>query len=156
MQVILIKNHKILVDEEDFKKVSAYTWTITRGKYTSYAIATINGKTTSMHSLILNTSEGFVSDHIDGNGLNNQKKNLRQATHSQNASNRQGPNRNNKSSGLRGVYPIYKNKKFTGYWKAKLGSAYLGYFSTPEEAAAAYNKAAREKYKDFSGKLNFE
>lgn len=156
MKEILIKNHVVLVDDEDYERVIKFNWTITtpRGNTTNYVIADVN-KTIGLHRLILNAidAEGVI-DHIDGNGLNNQKSNLRLATHSQNSFHRTRPHKCN-TSGYRGVYKVYKNKVWKGHWKAKISNKYLGFFYSAEEAARAFDKAARETYKDFSGLLNF-
>jgi len=85
-------------------------------------------------------------DHVDGNGLNNQKANLRVASHAENCANRR-INRNN-TSGFKGVS---KNKE---RWQAYIRVAYrqihLGYFDTPEEAAEAYDRAAIAYFGEFA------
>jgi len=85
------------VDDEDYKLVSQYKWqeakAIRKGKYyTSYALAKTCGsnktrKTISMHRLIMNTPANLVVDHINHNGLDNRKENLRNITRSENQKN---------------------------------------------------------------------
>jgi hypothetical protein len=94
-------------------------------------------------------------DHIepaDGSHAQDRLSNLRIASHGQNLMNR-GINRNNKS-GYKGV----AFHKSTGKWQAQIMSGgrfkYLGCFTTPEAAALAYDKAAKELHGEFA-RLNF-
>jgi hypothetical protein len=82
------------------------------------------------------------TDHKDLDGINNRWLNLRAATHSQNLSNSRLPSRN--KSGFKGVRP-HKHK-----WVAVCAGKYLGLFSTPEEASAAYLAAATTKSGEFA------
>ena len=69
-----------LVDEADFDLVSTYTWSLIEWRTCKYAKRrTKDGKTVSMHQFILSTTEEV--DHVDGNGLNNTRSNLREVTH---------------------------------------------------------------------------
>ena len=93
-----------------------------------------------LHRLIAGTPEGFNTDHIDGDGLNNRRANLRDATAGQNACNRRA-NFNN-TSGVKGVcWHKLKSK-----WNARImlsgKSHFLGAFDTVEDAAKAYAKAS--------------
>ena len=105
-----------------------------------------------MHSAILESHKGSDIDHIDGNGLNNQENNLRYSTHSQNMSNR-GLDKNNKS-GFKGVSWYQPSQK----WQVKIAvqgkQKHLGYYSDIEEAARAYDAAAKELHGEFAW-LNF-
>ena len=95
--------------------------------------------------------DGLEIDHINGNRLDNRISNLRMATDAQNASNRKIPVNN--SSGFKGVHFQKNNKN----WVARIGIGkkrkHLGAFKTKEDAAKAYNAAAKEKYGEFA-KLN--
>lgn len=94
---------------------------------------------------------GFIWDHIDGDGLNNQDDNLRLATSSQQCQNRHIANNN--TSGYKGVSWHVRMQK----WGASIGinrkRKHIGYFSTAEEAALAYNRAAVQLFGEFA-KLN--
>jgi hypothetical protein len=131
------------VDDEDYALVSQRTWCLFRPKQTNYAQATLNYQTVVMHRLIMGPQPaGMVIDHIDGNGLNNQRTNLRVVTLQQNAWNRRP------RPGARSQYVGVSFAKGCAAkpWKAKIcvdGKAvHLGNFATETEAAAAYDKAA--------------
>lgn len=89
--------------------------------------------------------KGQFVDHIDGNGLNNVRSNLRLATHSQNLANR-AKEKGNKS-GYKGV--VKKNSKWLAQITYQRRTIRLGLFYTPEEAHAAYCKKAKELFGDF-------
>lgn len=116
-----------------------------------------------MHRYILdlgcdNTYTDPVIDHIDGNGLNNTKSNLRLCNRSQNAMNKKL--KSNSKTGWRGVTrPKTKNYKLKKPWKAYIrpkGQSFItiGYYKTAEEAAKAYDEKAKELFGEFA-KLNF-
>jgi hypothetical protein len=90
-----------------------------------------------------------VVDHIDGDPSNNRLCNLRAATHVQNAQNRRATNK----TGFKGV-AFRAGRKRGRPWKARIyvggQQIVLGYFSTPEDASAAYMKAANDYFGNFA------
>ena len=132
-----------LVDFADYGLVSRYNWSYrynTHDKSKGYAQSWINGKTVSMHRMIMHAQKGQEIDHINGNGLDNRRDNLRFCTHAENA--RNGKQRAN-TSGYRGVY---WNKR-QGNWQVQIRNAegrlrWLGNFINVYDAAQAYNFAA--------------
>lgn len=95
-----------LVDEADGPLVAPYKWCVLHGSDRMYAARRVGGrraKQTIMHRVILDAPAGLHVDHINGDGLDNRRTNLRLATNRQNCHNRNVLNANNKS-GFRGVY----------------------------------------------------
>jgi hypothetical protein len=147
----------ILVDDEDYPWVSRFVWQPQPGSTTYYAVrlyhvgrgATRRGVPLLLHRLLLPCEPGCEIDHIDGNGLNNQKKNLRLVSTSQNQMNRSAGLRNN-SSRYKGVSFNRKNGTWHAYIKAAGKRRHLGYFADEREAAFAYNKAAVELFGEYA------
>ncbi len=123
-----------LIDDEDYNQVVQDKWFahFERGRF--YAWRSRHTKPIRMHHIILGIpSPGLEIDHIDGNGLNNQKMNLRFVNRSQNNMNRS--KKSNTSSRYKGVqWNAHKNK-----WYAELkynNKRYcLGYFDSEINAA---------------------
>jgi len=148
-QIQLTKGYVALVDDEDFEFCSKINWRVLIQQKRRYAYdANCNA---SMHLFIMNTPKGMVIDHIDGNGLNNQKSNLRICTQKQNSRNR-GKSSNNKS-GYKGVSRIKSSKKIPK-WVAQIfvdrKNIYLGSFLTKEQAYKKYCEAAIFYHKEFA------
>jgi hypothetical protein len=157
-QIELTQGKIAIVDDEDFESLSKFRWFACKGKNTFYAkryAGRVNGKQRMiwMHREILGLKPGDPDvDHRDGNGLNNQKKNLRKVTNSENAMNKR--NQRGSLSEFKGVcWDKSRNK-----WKAQIhidGKLnFLGYFDKEEDAARAYDEAAAKNFGDFA-KLNF-
>jgi hypothetical protein len=152
-EISLPKNLIAIVDDEDFEFLTSRKWNITKGLKTYYAVrnTSVNGNTFTevMHRLIMKVSDSSVFiDHIDGNGLNNQKSNLRIATRSQNNANRLA--KKNGTSKYLGVCRIKNRDRFQANI-TKDGKQYaLGYFTTEEAAAKAYNEAAIRLHGEFA------
>lgn len=87
-------------------------------------------------------------DHYDKNRSNNAIKNLREATESQNIANSKV--RKDNTSGYKGVYFYKASKKWKAQIQANKIKIHLGYFNTPQEAHAAYCKAAQELFGEFA------
>jgi len=150
MKEIIVESKKygtkrVLLDDEDFALVSNYTWCVTNGRGTFYSHTKIKDKTVYMHRLILGLTDPKIPcDHIDHNGLNNQRNNIRACTQSQNLCNR-SPNKNGSSKYL-GVSWDKEHRK----WKVLIHNKFLGRFNLETDAAKAYNKAAKEIHGEFA------
>lgn len=148
-QIPLTQGKFALVDDADFDWLNQWKWFAHKRKRIWYAARNArhpNGDryTLSMHSLLL--PEAALVDHWDGNGLNNQRHNVRAATQVQNSANAQ---KRANESGFKGV-DFHKDKR----WRARLNGKFLGYFSSSEAAARAYDVAAKELFGEFA-RLNF-
>ena len=140
----------VLIDDEDFDYVTTYRWALIKRGKLEHAYRKIGTKSIYLHRCLIDAPEGRSVDHINGNGLDNRKCNLRLADKTQNGRNR-GKNKNNKS-GYKGVFWNTQASK----WNAKIHvpkQVHLGYYTTPEEAALAYNKGAIKYFGKFA-KLN--
>lgn len=102
----------------------------------------------------MKVGEGQLVDHINHNGLDNRKANLRLATAAQNARNRQKC-KSKKTSKYKGVCWHKRDKKWTGRILVNSKSIALGYFEDEKEAARAYDRAARKYYGEYA-EPNFE
>jgi hypothetical protein len=138
---VLNRGFVTLVSPEDGHLLQWRKWCVQPRKRNAYAISSRG----SLHRAIL--GDVVQVDHVDHNGLNNQRPNLRPATPRQNSAySRRKPN----ASGYRGVY-----RKESGRWIVLLGGRSLGTFDNPEEAARMYDRAAAERYGAAFTMLNF-
>lgn len=148
MQIPLTKGKTALVDEEDYEELSQYKWSTSISHGKSYAVRMVDNKMVYMHRVIMKTPSNMLTDHIDSNGLNNQKKNLRICSNSENLKNR-GANKNNKS-GFKGVSFYARDNN----WEARImvdgRYLFLGRFETPEKAHTAYQTACNEYHGEFA------
>lgn len=144
------------IDRADLPLVEKYNWRTHNtafNKHNYYAVTDINGVVVFIHRLILGITDRKITvDHINGDGLNNRRDNLRVCSSAENARN-QKVNANSKS-GLKGVCLHSDEKK----WVATIGfnskHIYIGRFATKEEAAHAYDARAKELYGEFA-RLNY-
>lgn len=139
-----------LVDDEDYEWLSRWKWCAAKGGSTFYATRSPGKRNTTitMHRLIMGVSIKQLIDHINGNGLDNRRRNLRPATKAQNMMNR-GPQRGNKS-GYKGVHLDVASGKWIAIIKYDGRNKALGRFNTKEQAAQAYNEAAAENFGPFA------
>lgn len=146
------------VDEEDFDRLSVYKWFAfplpgsKAGRHYAMRIFKLpDGRQSSerMHQAVAGHTH---PDHIDGDGLNNQRANLRRATTAQNGANR----RSNvgSSSRFKGVTWHKGDKRWQASIKVDGRNRYLGSFRSEEDAARAYDAAAAEAWGEYA-RLNF-
>ena len=151
-----------IVDAEDYERLNKYKWCISKTSNTNYALRRIRGKmvkgkrgkhkTILMHRFILNAPGHLVVDHINHNGLDNRKKNLRLCTQAQNLYNTLP--RLNCTSQFKGVYWDKCRNLFAARLKHKGKRYFIGRFKNEIDAAKAYDKKARELFGEFAY-LNF-
>jgi hypothetical protein len=147
-----------LVDDEDFEYLNQFKWCADKIGIKWYCGRNIvigtNKKFIRMHRIILGLEigDGKHTDHIDGNGLNNQRSNLRICT---NAENRYNQKKKQGSS----IYKCVSWNKKTMKWISKITfkgkQIYLGSFNIEEDAAKAYDKKAMELFGEFA-RTNFK
>jgi len=152
-EIKLTRGLFVMVDDEDYEYLNQWNWYTNKSRNTYYAAryATKNGKeiVKLLHREILNTPDNLFVDHIDHNGLNCQKYNIRNCTRSQNAMNRI-PWGKSKYLGV----SVEAMGRHIGRIKAQVRInkkvTCLGYFKTEELAALAYNEAAKKHYGEFA------
>lgn len=150
-QIILGKGETTLVDDDVFEKLSVYRWNKSQYGYAYRLGNRSKGEKWKvlMHREIMDAKYGQIIDHKNGNRLDNRKSNLRFATHAQNLMNCSGRH------GLSGYKGVFLNKSSkTPSWRAMIRvnkqAIHLGQYSTKEEAAQAYNRAAVKYHGEFA------
>jgi hypothetical protein len=147
-KIKLTKGYEALVDDDWYEYLSQWKWCSKVGHWGVYAVRRPWNKETKsyswvyMHREVNQTPPGMFTDHINGNGLDNRKDNLRTVTNQQNAFNTKNYSTNN--TGHKGITWDKVNKK----WRASIGVNYktkrLGRFTKLEDAIKAREKAEQE------------
>jgi hypothetical protein len=145
-----------IVDEEDYERVSRHRWHPIKSRRTFYVGTNIRAaeghKHFLLHRFIMGFPDGVLVDHIDGNGLNCVRGNMRPANDQQNAANRRLPSNN--TSGYKGVFWDGISGKWSARIKVNQEQIALGLYDTAREGAIAYDMMAR-KYFGAYAHLNF-
>jgi hypothetical protein len=141
-EIPLTRGKVALVDDEDYPELSKHRWYAHKERNVYYAVRMAprtNGKkhTIRMHAAIVGTPKGMGTDHINGNGLDNRRENLRIVTTRENQQNQHIP-RTSK-------YPGVSWHKKSGKWIARIRVSgkqrYLGIYDSEEKAARRYRIA---------------
>ena len=146
-----------LVSEEDFERVSQYVWYwnefgAKKGKrpraYRRFKVGK-TWKLVYLHRFLLNPPAGMCVDHINGDTLDNRRENLRICTYSQNSQNVKVQERPNKSSSFKGIYFDKARQKYVVRVSVAGKTHMIGAFKYEQNAAKAYNRAAKELHGEF-------
>lgn len=159
MEIILLtKGYLAKVDDEDYDRINQYKWCVFGEDHHPYAERRIKTEKGShlqlMHRLVVNAPKGMVVDHINHNGLDNRKENLRICTDRENRLNSRKYNYKNSYSKYRGVTWDKKRNKWVAQIMCNRKNYNLGVFDTQIEAAMAYDVKAVELHGQYAG-LNF-
>ncbi len=151
-QLPLTQGKYALVDDADYDLLSRWDWYAWWSGSVWYARRSHKGKKLYLHREILKAGKDDVTDHVNHDGLDNRRCNIRVCTQLQNARNK--PPRKNQSSKYKGVYW----HKLAAKWTAQIAPSrcrkHLGVFEKEIDAAVAYDKAAEKYYGEFAC-LNF-
>lgn len=135
-----IKGGTVQISREDLPRIQNFNWYVST---LGYAVATIprtGSKKIWMHKTILGSKEGYLTDHINRDRLDNRRKNLRFASIQEN-------NRNTNCTG-------YYFQKGTNKWRVRIMKDkklhHIGYFPTPDEAKNARKRAAKQLFGAFA------
>lgn len=142
----------VIVDEHNYLWLMKWKWSIAEGRNTCYAYRSIQGadgrrRPLSMHRLIMGCPTGLEVDHRNGQGLDNRRSNLRNATPQQQRQNMGLYSRNN--TGFAGVQKD-RQGKFRARIRVNKREIWLGRYATIEEAAAVRAQAERHFRGDWS------
>jgi hypothetical protein len=140
-----------LIDAADLDLVKGYTWSVDLIGGIFYAATRPNRKTIRMHRLIMACPDGLLVDHINHDGLDNRRANLRNCGKRENGLNRRAP-KPGSSTGFYGVEQRWF--RFRAYVSVRGERINVGNFDTAEEAAVARDEAAR-RYHGELATLNF-
>jgi hypothetical protein len=164
-RIRLTQGQYAIVDPEDYERLVILRWRATKSRGTYYAIrsTTAAGKRSfeMMHRVIMRAEldkiprhlrNEVLIDHINHNGLDNRKGNLRLATRQENSRNRRPVGRG--SSKYKGVTRRKSDGVYIADIRAGRKRIYLGCFRSEVEAAKAYDVAARKYHGEFAS-LNF-
>ena len=146
-----------LVDKQDFDRVSKLKWSARKEGNSWYAKRNTSMKlgkckTLHLHRFIMNPPNDLEVDHINRDGLDCRRVNMRLATPTQNQHNSRL--RSDNTSGYKGVQWNKKCKKWQAGITINSKFVYLGVHTTREEAALAYDKAAQKNFGEYA-RLNF-
>lgn len=147
--IVLTRGRMSLVDASDFNLLTRHCWhfvPMAGSSENGYACRSERGHKIRMHRQILGLTNGQRVDHIDGNGLNNTRANLRIATQTENMRNR--PKFRARTSRYKGV------SRHGNAWLVHVQGKHVGRFKSELDAARAYDRAALAAYGEFA-RLNF-
>lgn len=154
-EIPLTQGRFTLVDDADYEQLNKQKWYAHQSRNVWYVRSNslpVNDKQLSilMHRVILGLQhgDGKQVDYIDGDGLNNQRSNLRICTNAQNQHNRR--QKVTGQSRFKGVTRHRQSKRWIAQINRHSAQRYIGSFDTEEEAAEAYNEKARELHGEYA------
>lgn len=150
---------RVKISPQDIDLLESRAWFVERDKRTEYVVAYArNGKRRQklrLHRLIVGAKPGQLVDHINGNGLDNRRENLRLCSFAENARNRQ--RKANTISRYKGV-SLHPSPPHGRPWQAQIcfnrKAIHIGFFANEKLAARAYDAAAQKHFGEFA-RLNF-
>ena len=145
----LTQNKVAIVDDDDYERLIKFCWYYEKG-YAKAKIPNKRGekKTLGMSAMVIGTIPGLEIDHVNRDGCDNRKENLRHCTRSQNESNK---GKSKGSSIYKGVYWHKGSGKWMAYIKKNQKCYHLGLYQDEKDAAIAYNAAAADMFGKFAG-----
>lgn len=147
--------HILLIDAADYDLIKGTSWSVQYQykdgakllDFPSCVRGWVNGKTTSIHAVLMNPPKGMKVDHINGDILDNRRENLRICTNAENI--RNSRRYSNNKTGIKGV-SVTKSGKFRTQIRIDGKQTELGLFDSAEAAGEAYREAALTYYGEFA------
>lgn len=142
MTIAIFVGSKVALVDDDCAEIAELTWRLWSPPKSTLCYA-VRSKGHSLHRAVLGLtdSNGLVVDHINGDGLDNRRENLRLVSREENSRNLAGASRSNQSSGELGVSWHKNRNKWVAHIRVDKKQRYLGIFDTKEKAVAARLKA---------------
>lgn len=142
---------EVILDRNDYERIKDFNWFRSSHKTVSYAVVCLKTergwRSVRMHRYITNCPSTQEVDHINNNGLDNRRCNLRVCDPTDNCKNRRL--RSDNTSAYKGVH-----QRYNGRWQARIvldgKRISLGHFASALEAAKAYNQAAICHYGEYA------
>ena len=163
-EIRLTQGQVAIVDDEDYEFLSKFKWHAVKHSKDRTFYAVRNSKPDAagkrrlvyMHRFILGITIGVEVDHEDRNGLDNRRSNLRvMEAHGENMRNSAKQAKRATSSRFKGVSWNHRKRKWAAYVTLNRKRKFLGYFLEEEEAARAYDVAAKSLFGEFA-RLNLQ
>jgi hypothetical protein len=157
VSILLRDGTTVVVDDDQAPLVARWAWRARESGYVAHRLRRAGGgkRWEYLHRLVVGAEAGSLVDHINGDILDNRRSNLRITDAKGNARNQRRHLRN--KSGFKGV-DFTDDKKRAKAWRATISvdghKRMLGRYATAEEAARAYDAAARKHFGEFA-RLNF-
>jgi hypothetical protein len=151
-QILLTQGKVALIDDDDFEYINQWKWRVAKchngAIYACRGTYNPNFSMILMHRVIMQTPGSLVVDHIDHNGLNNQKTNLRNCTDSENRCH--SYRKSNNKTGFKGISWNQKNKRWYVEISVNHQRIYIGCFRVCADAVSAYDEAAKKYHGEFA------
>lgn len=149
-EILLTQGRIALVDDTDYDWLNQWKWCANKGRYTYYAMRRAGTTNAMMHRIILNAPDGIEVDHINSNGLDNRKTNLRLCPHSENHFH--AKLRIDNQTGFKGVsFKCLRPKRsYIARIQVNNKEFHIGCYQTVKAAARAYDRAALKHHGEFA------
>lgn len=157
-EIILSSRGFTMVDDDDFERFGHLSWNPSPRLYTTYVMKSAWDRITSraytllLHREIMEAPDDVLVDHIDGNGLNNQRSNLRLCDKTLNCANSRF--RRDGRSQFKGVSWCHTTARWRATIRVRNCQIHIGRYDDDRVAAKAYDKAASSYFGEFA-RLNF-
>ncbi len=135
----------VLVDDEDFEYLNQFSWAIS---VLGYIVGEINNKRVYLHRIIMGTPKGMVTDHINGNKLDNRKSNLRICLSKENSRNCKLSK--NSITKISGVSWRWQRNCYRAYIMVDRRQICLGHYKEIEKAIMARKEGEKKYFGEFA------